>query len=90
MKNKILTHIAETEALLEPLKGNEWAEVWCNKKMEFYRLFHEGLITSTSYGADFFDAVKSHLNGSKLPPMTPMMGEYELNYRTLIKRWLTN
>ena len=26
--------------------------------------------------------------GSKLPPITPMMGEYELNFRSLIKRWL--
>jgi len=88
MKNKILIFIKETEALLEPLKGHAWAETWCERKMEFFRRFHDGLITSTSYGAGFFEVVKSHLNGLKLPPITPMMGEYELNFRTLIKRWL--
>ena len=69
--------------------SSNFAEDYCNLKMEFFRLFQDNLVFSTRFGADFFTEVRHYLECSeKLKPLEKggVLGEYDKNFNTWLDK----
>lgn len=66
--------------LLESSTPSEWAELFIELKLLFYRKHCLGLIFSTVHGIEFFNNIIKCMNGEQWTPD----GEYEDNFRKFI------
>ena len=69
-------------AIIGLRESKNFAQDYCNLKMEFFRTFQDNLVFSTRFGADFFNEVKAHLDnpGLNLKPIDKVLGEYDKNF----------
>lgn len=75
---------------LQALSGEAFAIAFCNMKMEFHRMFQDGLIFSTRFGASFFDDTLYHLKRKEMLKPAPgePLGEYDANFNKWIKKFI--
>lgn len=80
---KELDEIIQT---LDQTPKNEWAAKYVELKMNFFRRYQNGLIFSTTFGADFFNSVRSHiLNDEPLKASGGELGDYDKNFNFWLK-----
>jgi hypothetical protein len=70
----------QVQAELSACPLNRWAEVFVKRRLEFAGRFNNGLIFSTSHGADFFDNVVNCIDGAEWEEK----GELGNNFRKLV------
>ena len=77
MKTFVTEVITELDKTVD---GEKWAELFVNRRMECFRRYSNGLITSTTPGAEYFQIVLDCLNGKEWKEE----GEYGNNFRKII------
>lgn len=72
---------------LDKCHPRDWASLFVNLKMEFFRKYQRGLICSTSHGIDWFHNIIDCLNGKEWS-VEDHKGEFENNFRKLIQFYI--
>ena len=67
---------------LELVRPEKWAEAFVNVKMEFFRCYGRGLISSCEHGVNYFDNVIGLCRGTL---EWKEKGEYGENFRKMVK-----
>jgi hypothetical protein len=85
MKAKIITFCELAQTFLEDGK-EDFANLFVRFKLNFFKLYQNGFIFSTRFGADFFTEVARRVRNNE--PIKPepgqKLGEYDANFN----KWL--
>lgn len=76
------------EVLRNCKSGHEFAVAFCDMKQEFFRLYQDGQIFSTRFGADFFEEVGEHILSRKplVAPEGEKLGEFDQSFNAWLKK----
>lgn len=71
---------------LKQLTGEEYAKVYCDRRMEFCRKFQHGLSVSTNHGSNFFQNVLDFIRKPDIwLEQFEDISEYEKNFVKILK-----
>lgn len=84
---RTLNEIKRCIDVLAQTPMGEWAKIFVELKMNFYRHYQHSFIFSTRFGADFFDELKSRIlyNYPILPLPGETLGECDKNFNIWLK-----